>query len=89
MPLVFRLDSNDRWRRASTQSISDQTLTFVTRAKIAIGTPVQVRFVVRVTSARSEVECWTRIVRVRKSANAEALVYTAAIESHEFVKVRA
>jgi hypothetical protein len=88
LPLVFRMSTDQPWRRATSTALSNTTVSFVTRSKLAPRSRVQVRFVVRLNSVRSEVECWTKLTRARKLPGATvAWRYTAAIESYEFVKV--
>ena len=88
LPIVFRTETDDRWRRATSTSISDTMVSFVSGRKLPVGARVQTRFVVRVSSARSEVECWTRITRVARPRDlGNPFRYTAAIESYRFVKV--
>ena len=86
--MVYRLSPTERWRRATTTSISDTQISFMLRSQLKRGSRVQVRFVVRSSSARSEVECWTRITRVQQpQSDGNRLTYTAAIESYKFCKV--
>ena len=86
--MVYRLRTTEPWRRTTTTSISDTRISFVLRSQLKRGTRMQVRFVVRNSSARSEVECWTRITRVQQSqSDGNRVTYTAAIESYKFYKV--
>jgi len=86
LPLVFRTGADEPWRRAVTMSISDRRLSFVTKRKLEAGDGLEMRFVVRVSSARSEVNCTGRVVRGERSA--EGVTYTATIDQYRFVKVR-
>ena len=73
-----------------TLSISESSITFVTRSRLERGTRIVLRYVVRVSSARSEVECEGPVERVRNAAGKLAPhSYRVAVESHRFIKLRA
>jgi hypothetical protein len=89
LPLVFRTRSDEPWRRATTLAISETQLSFASKRALQVGDDLEMRFVVRVSSTRSEVNCTGRVARVHRSAaKSDRPTYTATIGSYRFIKVR-
>lgn len=89
LPVLFRTGEDEPWRRALSVGISETQLSFVSRRKLRVGDPLQMRFVVRVSSARSEVNCVGEVVRIQKAEpKSDAHTYTATIGRHQFVKLQ-
>ena len=89
LPLWFRAGADEPWHRAKTLTISGTGLSFTARCRLRLGTRLQMRFILKVDSVRSEVACRGRIVRLHPAQQkAGTLTYGATIESYRLGKVR-
>jgi hypothetical protein len=83
LPLWFRASADEPWHRARTLTISATGLSFTARNKLPIGTRLDMRFVVGLKSASSEVACRGRIVRLQQAdEDTRTRTYGATIESY-------
>ncbi len=90
LPLRFRVGVGEPWHRARTLDISQTGLSFTARCRLRLGSRLHMRFILRLSSACSEVACQGRIVRLRRAQqNSGHVTYTATIESYRFIRLRA
>ena len=72
-----------------TLAISETHVSFASKRTLQVGDELEMRFVVRVSSARSEVNCTGRVTRIQRAdPKFDGPTYTAAIGSYRFVKVK-
>ena len=72
-----------------TIAISEVQLSFASKRTLQVGDELEMQFVVRVSSARSEVNCTGRVARIQRAKpNSDGPTYTATIGSYRFIKVR-
>lgn len=90
LPLWFRVDAGEPWRRARTLAISRTGLSFTARSKLPLGTRLQMRFILGIKSVGSEVACRGRIIRLRRAPQKSgAVTYAATIDSYRLTKLGA